>query len=82
LPSSRLLVLADTTASFYSFQKNKDAKADEAPFSLQADSTLPVYSLARLTRFAPLNGLQCAVVSDIGLHFVDMVEKKETLLLV
>jgi len=77
-----LLVLADTSASFYKLQKNTDTLPDAAPFFLQNDDSLPTYSLARIARFAPLKGQQCAVVSSIGLHFVDMIDKKETLLLV
>lgn len=49
---------------------------------LKQDAALPCYSLARIARFAPLKGQQAAIVSQIGLHFVDMAAKKESLLLI
>lgn len=80
----RLLVLSDTTASFYSTESNAPADKDKATPEvwLKQDASLPCYSQARIARFAPLNGLQAAVVTQVGLHFVDMVNKKESLLLI
>jgi uncharacterized protein with WD repeat len=90
----RLLVLADSTASFYTIQKDTSSgnttkqtaanlsDASSAQSFLQVDSSLPVYSQARLARFAPYKGHQAAIVTNIGLHLVNLVEKKEALLLV
>ncbi len=65
-PDMRLLVVANSTASFYQMQPTKEG------VSLVQDSSLPCYSLARIARFAPRHGLQAAIVSDVGLHFVDL----------
>jgi hypothetical protein len=72
----RLLVVANSTASFYQMQPTKEG------VSLVQDPSLPCYSLARIARFAPRHGKQAAIVSNIGLHFVDLTNKKESLLLI
>lgn len=73
----RLLVLADTTASFYTLENNDSADKDKSSPEawLKQDTSLPIYSQARIARFAPLHGNQAAVVTQIGLHFVDLTLK-------
>lgn len=43
---------------------------------------MPSYAQARIARFAPKSGKQAAIVSHVGLHFVDLDSKTESLLLV
>ena len=93
-PNLRLLVLADSTASFYTIQKSASSvntlkqntsnvsEVTPAQYSLLVDTGLPIYSQARLARFAPLKGHQAAIVTNIGLHFVDVLQKKESILLI
>lgn len=90
----RLLVLADSTASFYTIQNDtssgnttkqmtaNQSEASSAQSHLKVDNGLPIYQQARLAKFAPLKGNQAAIVTNIGLHFVDLVSKKEELLMV
>jgi hypothetical protein len=61
----RLLVLADTTASFYTIQPNESDAKDKSSseFWLKQDVSLPCYSQARIARFAPLSGRQAAIVT-------------------
>jgi len=72
-PSLKLLVLADSKASFYK------VIPQDATTELAIDTTLPSYSGATIAQFAPLNGLQAAVVDEFGLHLIDMKAGKETL---
>ena len=75
-PSSlKLLVLADSTASFYK------ANTNGSTTELIKDTTLPSFQGASIAQFAPLRGLQAAIVDEFGLHLVDMTTGKETLLL-
>lgn len=78
----RLLVLADANASFYSIVKHPSTDSKDPPFCIKVDATLPQYPQARIARFAPKSGSQAAVVSNVGLHFIDMLNKKESLLLI
>ena len=66
----RLLVLADDYASFFKLQSEN---------SLVQDTSLPRYHLAKLARFSPLAGKQAAIVDELGIHFVSMESKQETL---
>lgn len=66
----RLLVLADDYASFFKLQSESQ---------LVQDTTLPRYHRAKLVRFSPLAGKQAAIVDELGIHFVSMESKQETL---
>lgn len=67
----RMLVLADDRASFF-----KLAQGDTV---LEQDPALPSYPRSKAARFAPLNGKQATVVDDLGVHFVSMETREETL---
>lgn len=58
--AQRLLVLANNTASFYCVRKSTNA---ETPYAIEADQKLPIYSDARIARFAPKEGKQAAIAS-------------------
>lgn len=66
----RLLVLADDEASFFKLQSENE---------LVQDISLPRYSRAKLARYAPLAGKQAAIVDELGIHFVSMESRQETL---
>ena len=46
---------------------------------LVQDTYLPRYHMAKLARFSPLAGKQAAIVDELGIHFVSMESKQETL---
>jgi hypothetical protein len=66
----RLLVLADNYASFYNF---------EGGSQLIEDATLPRYPAAKIARFAPHAGKQATIIDELGIHFVSMESRQETL---
>ena len=68
----RLMALAETTATFYQIVQNDSKDPQAAPYYLKVDASLPQYPQARLCRFAPKNGAQAAIVTQSGLHLVDM----------
>lgn len=43
---------------------------------------MPEYLKAKIARFSPKTGRQAAIVTQAGLHFVDMESKKESLLVI
>ena len=75
-------MLADSTASFYQVHKQESKDSKAPPFTLKVDETLPQYQKARIARFAPKSGNQAAIVTNVGLHLVDMTAKQESHLLV
>jgi uncharacterized protein with WD repeat len=75
-------VLADSSACFYEVCKLESQDSKAPPFTLKVDATLPQYQKARIARFAPKRGNQAAIVTNVGLHLVDLNAKQESHLLV
>jgi hypothetical protein len=78
----RLLILADQTAAFHKLVKNQSSDNKSLEFSLEIEEGLPQYIKAKIAKFSPKTGKTAAIVSSVGLHIVDMVTKKESLLLI
>ena len=74
-PPLRLLVHAETNASFFYVKK------DGENHSLEKDPALPSFPLATVARFAPKKGKQAVVQDVYGLHFIDTELCCETLML-
>lgn len=77
-PPLRLLVLADSSATFF---KVAATSGSDTPLVLEKDESLPTFANATTAKFAPLKGQQAAIVDQDGLHFVDLLQNRESLMI-
>ena len=59
----------------------KLVEKEENKIALEPENIFPVYPTASIAKFAPKYGQTAIIIDELGVHMIDMKEKKEKLMI-